>query len=208
MQISINDKRKTENTDNIQIQKSDTEFLNNSDVSFSEILQGKISDSQINISAVKNLPDIDFNYDSLNIDFNDALFFINLTHDEQFIVQSSKNGDFQNLVKTELTQNVFTQKNVEVTNQITALIEKTLKTQRPVRISFDNNISVILKIDKQGKVSAEFIPGSIEAENYLMKNISSLKQRFDEQNLAYSSLTYRQNNRQQGKNRNQQKGEA
>ncbi len=209
MQISIKDNRKTENTDNtenIQLEKNDTEILANTNLPFSEFLQGKINESVLNVSGIKQLPDIDFSYESITMDINDAMFFINLTQNGQFSVQSASNGDFQNLVKTELTQNILTQKSVEVTNQITALIEKAQKTQGPVRIAFDNNISVILKIDKQGKVSAEFIPGSMEAENYLMTNISSLRQRFDEQNLAYTSLSYRHNSKQ-SRNKNKNKGE-
>ena len=79
---------------------------------------------------------------------------------------------------------------------------------RQKRISFDNDVSVVLKIDKNGRVTAEFIPGSIEVENYLRNNIDSLKQKFEEQNLPYNDLFYRQNNRQQNKKQNKEnKGE-
>ena len=75
-----------------------------------------------------------------------------------------------------------------------------------VRISFDKDVSVVIKIDKHGKISAEFIPGSAEVENYLRTNIASLKQKFDEQNLPYNELFYRQNGRQ-NKERNNKRGE-
>ena len=210
MQFSIKEKNKTENTenkDNIQLQKGDTDILTNTNQSFSEILQGGINNNSIKVSEIKELPDIDFCYDAISININDAMFFISLAQEEQLSVQTTLNGNIQGLIKTELTQNILTQKSVEVTNQIIALIEKAQKTQGPVRISFDNNISVILKIDKQGKLSAEFIPGNSEVESYLMKNISSLRQKFDEQNLAYNNISYRQNSRQ-GKNKNRNKGEA
>ena len=88
------------------------------------------------------------------------------------------------------------------------MVEKAQKTQKPVRITFDNNVSVIIKIDKQGKVTAEFIPGSVEVENYLRNNISALRQKFDEQNLPYNDLFYRQNGRQQNnRNKDKNKGE-
>ena len=208
MQISVNDKRKTENTEteNIQLQKGDTDILVNTNAPFSNFLQGQISDSGLFINDIEKTPDIDFSYDTVSMDLTDALFFINLTHEGQFSVQSLPNGDFQSIVKTEAIQNIVTQKTIDVTNQLTSLIEKAQKTQKPVRISFDNDISVVLKIDKHGKLSAEFIPGSIEAENYLMSNVSALKQKFDEQNLPYTSLSYRQN-RQQKRN-NKEKGEA
>ncbi|MBR1943167.1 hypothetical protein IJ843_05480 [bacterium] len=208
MQISITDKRKTENSENVQLQKGDNEILTNTNAPFSEFLQNKTVENKNDVTGIDNFQEIDLLFNSVSMDINDAMFFLNLAQEGQFSIQTSPNGDFQNLIKTEAAQNVFTQKNVEVTNRITALIEKAQKTQKPVRISFDNNISVILKIDKQGRVSAEFIPGSLEAESYLMNNISSLRQKFDEQNLAYTNLSYRQQNGRQNKSKDKNKGEA
>lgn len=208
MNISVNDKSKTEKTEaeNIRLQKGDEEILTSINAPFSDFLKGQINESGLFVNNSTNIQDIDFSYDTVSMDLTDALFFVNLTHEGQFSVQSLPDGNFQNLIKTETIQTSITQKTIDVTNQLTTLIEKAQKTQKPVRISFDNDISVILKIDKQGKVSAEFIPGSLEAENYLMTNVSALKQRFDEQNLPYTSLSYRQN--KQGKGKEKNKGEA
>ena len=139
------------------------------------------------------------------MDYNDALFFIDLTKNAQFTSVQNPNGNFETLIQTEIIQNTVSTKNVEATNKLISLIEKAQNTQKPVRITFDNDVSVILKIDKTGKVTAEFIPGSIEVENYLRNNIASLRQKFDEQNLPYNDLLYRQNNKKQNKNKN--KGE-
>ncbi len=167
---------------------------------FSDILNQGLNDDT-NISEDSKLLNADFNYDTLLMDLDDALFFINLANEGQFSVEQAPNGEFKNLMQLEVAQTSVTQKTVSVTNQLTELIEKAQNTQKPVRITFDNNVSVILKIDKHGKLTAEFIPGNIEAENYLKNNIASLKQRFDEQNLPYNDLLYRQNNRQ-NKNKN------
>ena len=167
---------------------------------FSDILNQGLNDDT-NISEDSKLLNADFNYDTLLMDLDDALFFINLANEGQFSVEQAPNGEFKNLRQIEVAQTSVTQKAVSVTNQLTELIEKAQNTQKPVRITFDNNVSVILKIDKHGKLTAEFIPGNIEAENYLKNNIASLKQRFDEQNLPYNDLLYRQNNRQ-NKNKN------
>lgn len=207
MQISITDKQKADNTENIQLQKADKEILTSTNANFSDFFSNRIKENQPDVSSIEDLPDIDLMYESISMNINDAMFFINLAQDGQFTVQSASNGDFVNLVKTELNQNILTQKTIDVTNQITSLIDKAQKTNKPVRISFDNNISVVLKIDKQGRVSAEFIPGSLEAENYLMNNISSLRQKFDEQNLAYTNLSYKQQGRQ-NRNKDKNKGEA
>lgn len=203
MDITITNKRKTESAENISLEKNDKNVLSNTELPFSELLQGKISETSI----TESIKEIDFLYDTISMNIEDALFFINLTQDGLFSIQSGTNGEFQNLIKTEISQNILTQKTVDVSNQLTTLIEKAQNTQKPVRISFDNNISVVLKIDKQGKVSAEFIPGSREAESYLMSNITSLKQRFDEQSLPYTSLSYRRNGGQ-NKNKNKNKGDS
>ena len=154
---------------------------------FSDILNQELN-GNTEISDDSNFLNSDFNYDTLLMDLKDALFFINLANEGQFSVEHAQNGEFKSLLQLEVAQ--------------TELIEKAQNTQKPVRITFDNNVSVILKIDKHGKLTAEFIPGNIEAENYLKNNIASLKQRFDEQNLPYNDLLYRQNNRQ---NRNKNK---
>ena len=202
MNISVTNNQKSEKADeakNIRMEDSDKSVLSTNNLDFSQILQGRISDMSINTE--EKLPDIDFSYD-ITMDINDAMFFVNLIHEGQFSVQNVQGGDFQNLIKTEAVQNTIVQKTVSVTNDLSMLIEKAQSTQKPVRISFSNDVSVVLKIDKQGKVTAEFIPGSIEAENYLMNNIQSLKQKFDEQNLPYNSLSYRQNSRRNSNKRN------
>ena len=135
------------------------------------------------------------------------MFFINLTQNANFSVENTQTGSFQSLLQTDIAQNVVSQKTVEVTNQLVSLIEKAQNTQKPVRISFDNDVSVVIKIDKHGKITAEFIPGNTEVENYLRNNIASLRQKFDEQNLPYNDLFYRQNGRQNRNRNKNDKGE-
>lgn len=205
MKVDSQVKQNVENKDiNVQMTPEDNELLTNVNMPFSDVLaQGSGSQSiqTASIEYLSSLP-VDYNYDSLMISQEDALFFINLTQEGQFSVENTPAGDFKNLMQIQVAQTSVAQKTVEVTNQLTALIEKAQNTQKPVRITFDNDVSVIIKIDKHGKVTAEFIPGSLEVENYLRNNISALRQKFDEQNLPYNDLFYRQNGRQ---NRNKDK---
>lgn len=205
MKVDSQVKQNVENKDiNVQITPEDNELLSKTDMAFSDMLaQGAVPQNMqtASIEYLSSLP-VDYNYDSLMISQEDALFFINLTQEGQFSVENTPAGDFKNLMQIQVAQTSVTQKTVEVTNQLTALIEKAQNTQKPVRITFDNDVSVIIKIDKHGKVTAEFIPGSLEVENYLRNNISALRQKFDEQNLPYNDLFYRQNGRQ---NRNKDK---
>ena len=84
------------------------------------------------------------------------------------------------------------------------MLAKAKETQQPLRIDFDNGISVIIKISRDGKVSADFLPSTQIAEAYLKENLPLLKQRFDEKNLEYEELNRRE--RREQKEDNQKKG--
>lgn len=207
MKVDTQVNQNIENKDvNVQMLPEDAQMLSTSNVPFLELVSQGAQSASVAVDYLSSMP-VDYNYDSILMSLEDAKFFVNLTQEGQFSVETTQAGEFKNLIQMQVAQTSVTQKTVEVTNQLTALIEKAQKTNKPVRITFDNNVSVILKIDKNGKVSAEFIPGSIEVENYLRNNISALRQKFDEQNLPYNDLFYRQNNGRQNKNRQKEKGE-
>ena len=157
------------------------------------------------VAGLKNIKQ-SYNYDSLTMSKDDAKFFVDLVENKQFAIQ--QNGDKNTLIKfaDEIGPTYKTQ---QTSNILTDLITKAYNEQKPVRIDFDNNVSVILKVDSKGKVSAEFIPGDKAVEAYLRNNIGYLKQRFDEQNLPYNDLLYRQSNHNRERRQNQQnnKGE-
>lgn len=144
-----------------------------------------------------------FNYDSFTIDRDDAMFFVNIIQNGQYTV--NPNGNVNGfLTQLEEVGDVKSYKSINTSKTLANLIESSYNTQKPVRIDFDNNVSVILKIDKEGKVKAEFIPGDKAVETYLRDNIPYLKQKFDEQNLPYTELSYRQSKQQ---NKKKEKGE-
>lgn len=207
MKVESQIKQNTETKDvNVQMMPEDNELLASVNMPFSDVLAQGGMNTDTMIDYLSSLP-VDYSYDSLMMTKDDAFFFINLTHEGQFSVETAQNGEFKNLIQTQVVQTSVSQKNIEVTNQLTDLILKAKNTQKPVRISFDNDVSVVLKIDKHGKVTAEFIPGSIEVENYLKNNIASLRQKFDEQNLPYNDLFYRQNGKQGRNKEKNNKGE-
>ncbi len=159
------------------------------------------------VGGIKNITSM-YNYDTLKISKEDAKFFADLVDNKQFALQQT--GEKTSVIKfaDEIGPTYKTQQTSKV---LTDLITKAYNEQKPVRISFDNNVSVVLKIDTKGKISAEFIPGDKAVEMYLRNNIDSLRQRFDDQNLPYNDLFYRQsNNGQKNKerqNQQQEKGE-
>lgn len=72
------------------------------------------------------------------------------------------------------------------------MLKSSVDSKKPIRMDFDNNVTVILKLDDKGKVNAHFIPGDKAVEEYLKNNIPYLRQRFDEQNISYSNISYKQ----------------
>lgn len=158
------------------------------------------------VSSLKNMKSM-YNFDTAKISKDDAKFFADLVENKQFALQQNSQGT--NLIKF-ADEIGPTYKAQQTSKVLSDLITKAYQDGKPVRLDFDNNCSVILKVDSKGKVSAEFIPGDKAVEAYLRNNISSLKQRFDDQNLPYNDLMYRQsnqNNRERRQNQQQNKGE-
>lgn len=150
-----------------------------------------------------------FNYDTLTISKDDALFFNSLVEKTDYILNSGEGSNsFQStLLKITNDAEAQTTKTTEISKSLMNLIEEAYKTQKPMRIDFDNNVSVILRIGKDGKISAEFLPGDKAVEQYLRNNIGYLKERLDEQNLDYGDIMYKPYKDNSKKERNNRKGE-
>ena len=135
----------------------------------------------------------EFDIDADKIGVNDAIFFVNLLNN-QGIINYSVEDDKINLSNDTGKMNV--------TNSLLNMIKTSYDTKKPIRLDFDEDMTVILKLDSKGKIQTHFIPGSLEVENYLKSNIPSLKQRFDEEQINYSSLSY---SKYKGQNDNQKR---
>ncbi|MCD8377181.1 MAG: hypothetical protein LUB59_00150 [Candidatus Gastranaerophilales bacterium] len=72
-----------------------------------------------------------------------------------------------------------------------ALLRDSIINKKVFRIDFDNDISVIIKIDVDGKVNAEFLTGDEAVETYLKNHLHILKEKFEELNVNYGDITYR-----------------
>jgi len=152
--------------------------------------------------------DLNFDMDCMNISEEDALFFDELVNNPQ-ISLNINTGELINMSDLSTNTDMQVYKPMEVSKGLLSLISKAQETQKPVRLDFDNDITVIMKVDKEGKLSAEFIPGDKAVEQYLRANIPFLKQRFDEQNISYNDLYYRQGSSKKYKNNyDNNKGES
>ena len=138
-------------------------------------------------------------YDSINMSDEDANFFANLVQNTDMSMKSISNEINSQLVQN--NQNV--QKNIQVSSVLMEKLADSLRTNQPFRIDFDKDVSVIIKVNKDGSLSANFIPGDKAVEQYLRNNIESLRQRFDEEDLPYSQLSY--SNSREGKQQRSKK---
>ena len=127
----------------------------------------------------------EFNINADKIGVQDAIFFVNLLNQQNLINYSVEDGSIK------LTDSEG--KRIETTNSLINMLSTSLETKKPIRLDFDNDITVVLKLDREGKIQAHFIPGTSEVENYLKNNIQCLKQRFDEEEIGYSYLGYSKN---------------
>lgn len=141
---------------------------------------------------------------TMKMDKNDAMFFLNLVQNQN--IQNNPNinnitnnfNSYNEINKTEATAQA-----AKVSSTLMDALTESMKTNKPFRIDFDNNIAVIMKVDKEGTLSANFIPGNAAVEQYLRNNIEGLRQSFNEQNLAYNELSYSQQQKQ-NKNKNKE----
>ena len=203
------DKSKTDvkNADEIVPADALTGGVNFTDFKYHNESQSLLSQ---NIQSLLNTKDLmatvnsasTFNYDVINMSDSDANFFANLVQNTDMSMKSISDSVNQALMNNN-AENV--QKNVQVSSVLMDKLAESMKTSQPFRIDFDKDVSVIIKVNKDGSLAANFIPGDKAVEQYLRNNISSLRQWFDEQNLPYSELNYSNRNRQQQERRRNNK---
>jgi len=134
---------------------------------------------------------------TIKLDNKDVSFFLNLVQNQQMEAQAGQ-GSASNNASTTFTdiKSEVAQKSVQVSSTLLDAMNESSKTGKSFRIDFDSNIAVIMKVDKNGAISANFIPGDTAVENYLRNNIAGLRQNFSDQGLAYNELTYSKQQRQ------------
>lgn len=147
---------------------------------------------------------------TIKMDNNDISFYLNLVDNQQMSAQSGQANNNINQFANNFTEvkSEATQKTVQVSATLLDALNEAAKTNKPFRIDFDSDVAVIMKVDKNGVLSANFIPGSAAVEQYLRNNIDGLRQSFNDQNLPYNQLTYsnrEKQNQQEKQSKNQNK---
>ena len=128
-------------------------------------------------------------FDDITMNQNDVEFFANLVENGSVEMNSVENS----------------QKSSQVSKTLADMLAKSMEDNKPIRINFDNDISVIIKVSKNGKISADFLPSSQIAEAYLKENLPLLRQKFDDNNIDYDVLKHRKQEQQEDRN-NRKKG--
>lgn len=99
--------------------------------------------------------------------------------------------------------NQVSYKSINLSKGLFNLIEYSFKKQKPVRLDFKGDSSVILRVSQSGKVSAEFITNDTAMEHILRNSIPNLKNKLDSDGIPYEKIFYREN---QEKNKKRNKG--
>ena len=183
----------------------DTTLSDNKDAlqSLSE-LNSKISaiSSINNVTAKTKTP-----LGSIKMTKEDANFFVNM-------VENQNNNVFQANVTVNNTTNQVTfadvkaqaaQSSAAVSQALIDKLQESMKTNKAFRVDFDNNVAVIMRVDSNGVLSANFIPGSAAVEQYLRNNIAELRQAFEDKGLEYNELSY--TSKKQNQNKQQQRNQ-
>ena len=116
----------------------------------------------------------------------DDLKFFELIANKQNIYINSANSL---ILEDESGQTIL--KDLKFSKSLLNLIEYSHAGNRPIRIDFDKDLSVILRIDKQGKVSAEFISQDKAMEFLIKTNIPNLRQKLDNSGIKYKKIYYK-----------------
>lgn len=170
---------------------TDFKYHNESQSLLSQNIQNLLNTKDL-ISTVNSATTVD--YDVINMSDSDANFFANLVQNTDMSMKD---------IASQMTEvnNAQTTQSVQVSSVLMEKLAESLKTNQPFRIDFDKDVSVIIKVNKDGSLMANFIPGDKAVEQYLRNNIASLRQRFDEENLPYSELSYSNSKNQQQQKR-------
>lgn len=136
----------------------------------------------------------------------DAKFFNNLIDSNQQVIEGTKTAEASNTTLRDVEE----AQSVQVSKSLLNALKESQENNKSFRVDFDKDLSVILRVNKDGKISAEFLPGDKAVEQYLKANIPLLQQQFKDEGLEYENLSYRQSkkgdeDKQKQNNRNNKK---
>ncbi len=175
-------------------------------------VEKKNSQTELSIEDIQTLDDVEeeiitvINEEGIKkVDVKTGIKIETIVKYDSIIMNQADVEVFANLVdKGEININNLApeaaERAVKVSKTLADMLAKSMENNQPLRINFDNNISVIIRISRDGKITADFLPSSQVAEAYLKENLPLLRQRFDDNNIEYESLNQRERRGHQKEN--------
>lgn len=190
---------------NAQINFNAPFSMQDANMMLSNGIQQMVENTSAINSSSNNLWSVSFdNNNSRHFSMNesDANFFLDLTQNSDISIQNIT-AQAQNMINNGADISEVSQ-NVQVSQTLLSALNESRQNNQPIRIDFDQNISVILRVGRDGAISANFIPSDKIAEQYLRSNIDLLRSSFDEQDLPYTELSYSNASKEQNRKRREQ----
>ena len=147
---------------------------------------------------------------SIKVSLEDASFFAKA-------VENSSNNNFQTNIALNIANNQVNmteaktqslQSSAAVSQALIEKLQESMNTNKAFRVDFDKDVAVIMRVDSNGVLSANFVPGSSAVEQALRNNLAELRQSLDNKGIEYNELSYtsRQQQKQKQQQRNQKGG--
>lgn len=167
----------------------DSDFSNNGEADMELLSEITSINNQANIKAPNsnNIEEAEFILSKVIQESKNNIVRLSLkdmtSNDVNYIIDLLKSGSADSHLNDD--ENAY-----GLSAKFLAALKDSLLNKKVFRIDFDNEISIIIKIDVEGKISANFLTSNKEIEEGLKNNLYILQQRFEEQNIKYGTLEY------------------
>ncbi|MGD9580163.1 MAG: hypothetical protein AB7V50_02220 [Vampirovibrionia bacterium] len=141
------------------------------------------------LESLKDTKDIYLNLDGTKITKQDIENIQNLATNTNFSVNINQINGFNNTT-INYNESGINSNTLNFSKNLSEALQKAYKSNQPIRIEIEKDTSVIIKIDKEGKVSAHFISSDKAMEMLLRDHIYQLRDKLDREGLPYKSLSY------------------
>lgn len=163
-----------------------------------------IDDMKLFLRKKENLKsfDKDIRINLEHLKKEDIVFFRTCLENPSITLNNLNSQNFQVDIAVQNQNNQVSYKSLDVSKGLFNLIEKSFKAQKPIRFDFNGNSSVILKMNNDGKLIAEFVSNDKAMESILKSSIPGLKDRLDSEGITYEEITYKDNSKNNDKRQN------
>ena len=146
-----------------------------------------------------------FKIDINSLNDNDINFLKDFMNNPNITISSFNPQNLQLTLSSVEQSGQISYKSFNISKGLADLIEYAYTSQKPVRLDFEGNSSVILRVDSEGKLTAEFISSNKAMETILKNSIPNLRNKLDSEGIPYKEIVYKERNRKQNKEEQERK---